>query len=214
MGKIFSERLDTPPLEWFIEEGYLCDLKFISIDTGVDMSDVKSYAGDLSESEMARRFIESGYIDELSRVINEYLPDKKHILLYVPDVETAKLAAKLIKKSGMSCDYVVGSERDRRFDVINRFKNGDIRVLVNCLVLKEGFDAPCTDAIILCRPSKSKLLLRQIIGRGTRPFDGKTICTIVDLVVKRREQDIVSASGIFDDLELSKIEQQTMTIRR
>ena len=213
LGRIFQDRVDAQPLEWFIEHGHLCDLKFVSIDTGIDMSDVRSYMGDLSEKQMASKLVESGYINELSRVINEYLPDKKSILLYVPDVATAKMAADLINKAGISADYVIGAERNRRKDVIERFKNRQIRVLVNCLVLKEGFDAPCTDAIILCRPTKSKLLLRQIIGRGTRPYDDKELCTIVDLVVKRRQEDIISASGIFDDLELSPSEQETMTIR-
>lgn len=213
LNRIFKERIDAPNLEWFIENGYLCDLKFISVETGVDMSDVRAYSGDLSEKEMAQRFIESGYLDELSRVINTYAEECNSILLYVPDVETAKLSAGLISKSGISCDYVVGSERDRRKHVIERFKNKEIRVLVNCLVLKEGFDAPNTDCIILCRPSKSKLLIRQIIGRGTRPHEDKTLCKIIDLVVQRREQDIISASGIFDDVELSEIEQEKMTIK-
>ena len=213
LGRIFQDRVDAPSLEWFIEHGHLCDLKFVSIDTGIDMSDVRSYMGDLSEKQMASKLVESGYINELSRVINEYLPDKKSILLYVPDVATAKMASDLINKAGISADYVIGAERDRRKDVIEKFKNRQIRVLVNCLVLKEGFDAPNTDAIILCRPTKSKLLLRQIIGRGTRPYDDKDFCTIVDLVVKRRQADIVSASGIFDDLELSPSEQESMTIR-
>ncbi len=212
LGRIFQDRVDAPSLEWFIEHEHLCDLKFVSIDTGIDMSDVRSYMGDLSEKQMASKLVESGYMNELSRVINEYLPDNKSILLYVPDVATAKMAADLINKAGISADYVIGAERNRRKDVIQRFKNRQIRVLVNCLVLKEGFDAPCTDAIILCRPSKSKLLLRQIIGRGTRPYTDKELCTIVDLVVKRRQADIVSASGIFDDLELSPSEQENMTI--
>ena len=212
LGRIFQDRVDAPSLEWFIEHEHLCDLKFISVDTGIDMSDVRSYMGDLSEKQMASKLVESGYMNELSRVINEYLPDNKSILLYVPDVDTAKIASDLINKAGISADYVIGAERNRRKDVIQRFKNRQIRVLANCLVLKEGFDAPNTDAIILCRPSKSKLLLRQFIGRGTRPYEDKELCTIVDLVVKRRQADILSASGIFDDLELSPSEQENMTI--
>ena len=213
IGNIFTERIDTPNLEWFIEEGYLCDLKFISIDTGIDMSDVRSYMGDLSESQMAKKLIESGYINELSRVINEYFYDCKSILLYVPNVATARMASQLINEAGIPSDYVVGSERDRRNHVIDRFKSGDIRVLANCLVLKEGFDAPNTDAIILCRPTKSKLLLKQIIGRGTRNSPNKVICKIGDLGVRRRQNDIITASGVFDDLELSPLEQKTMTIK-
>ena len=213
LKKIYHDRIDTPPLEWFIEEEFLSDLKFVSIDTGIDMSDVRSYAGDLDEKQMAQKLIDSGYINELSRVINEYLPEKKSILLYVPDVKTAKMAAALISQAGIPADYVIGAEKKRRESVINSFKRRELRVLVNCLVLKEGFDSKEVDAIILCRPTKSKLLLRQIIGRGTRPCPEKTECTIVDLVVKRREQDVIRASGIFDNLELSPSEEESMTIR-
>ena len=213
LGTVFQERIDGPGLEWFIEQGHLCDLKFISIETGIDMSDVRSYAGDLSEKQMAQKLIDSGYISELSKVINQYLPNKKSILIYVPTADTARMAAMLINQSGIPCDYVIGAEKNRRTEVINKFKNRDIRVLVNCLVLKEGFDAPCVDAIILCRPTKSKLLLRQFIGRGTRPYPGEELCTIADLVVQRRQQDVISASGIFEDLELSPSEQQRMTVK-
>lgn len=213
LGKVFQERIDAPGIEWFIEQGYLCDLKFVSIDTGIDMSDVRSYMGDLSESQMAAKLVESGYMNELSRVIHEHFFDCHSILLYVPNVATAKMATSLLNKANIRSDYVIGSERDRRAHVIERFKNRYIRVLVNCLVLKEGFDAPNTDAIILCRPTKSKLLLRQIIGRGTRNDKDKKICKIGDLAVRRRQGDIISASGVFDDLELSPVEQRTMTIR-
>ena len=214
LRKIFRDRVDTPPIEWFIEKESLCDLKFISVDTGIDMSDVRSYAGDLSEKEIAEKFIESGYMKELARVVDKYLSKCEHILLYVPTADTAVLAAKLINLSGISADYVIGRERDRREIVIDNFKRGKIRVLVNCLVLKEGFDAPCTDGIILCRPTKSQLLLRQIIGRGTRTAENKTICTVVDLVVNRRQSDIVSASGIFDSTPLSKApEQENLSVR-
>jgi len=214
LGKIFHERIDAPSLEWFIDKGYLCDLRFLNIDTGIDMSDVRSYLGDLSEKDMAKKLIETGYIAELYNVIDEHFDDCKHILLYLPDVNSTKLCTKLLKGKNISSDYVVGSDNsDRRREVIRRFKDGEIRVLVNCLVLKEGFDAPNTDAIILCRPTKSKLLLKQIIGRGTRNSDNKSICKIGDLVFKRRQNDIISASGIFDIDILSDVHEETMTIK-
>ena len=216
LGTVFQDRIDTPPLEWFIEQGYLSDLKFVSLDTGIDMSDVRSYGEDFTNDDLevfAKKLQDSGYINELSRVIQEYLPEKKSILLYVPNVATAKMAAKLINDAGIPSDYVIGAEKKRRQEVIRKFKNKEIKVLVNCLVLKEGFDCKNVDAIIICRPTKSKLLLRQIIGRGTRPYDEKDECTIVDLVVKRRQEDLIRASGIFEELELSPAEEENMTIR-
>ena len=213
LGQVFSERIDAPDLEWFIDKGHLCDLKIVAIETGIDMSDVRSYAGDLSESGIAKKLIESGYMNELSRVVGEHFSECESIIIYVPNVKTAKMAAKLINDAGIPSDYVVGSERDRRKQVIQNFKDKKIRVLVNCLVLKEGFDAPNTDGIILCRPTKSKLLLRQIIGRGTRNAPGKQVCKIGDLVVGRRQQDLISASGVFSSSELIPYEYEQVSIK-
>jgi len=215
LGKIFHDRIDAPPIEWFIANDYLCDLKFVSIETGVDLSDVRSYMGDLKDSEIAQKLEESGYINELARVINEYCTDRKSIIVYLPNVKTAKLAAKLINESGISADYVIGQERKRRKEVIKKFKSGEIRVLVNCLVLKEGFDAPNADAILICRPTKSPLLLTQMIGRLTRrsPETGKTIGIVYDLVFQRRQEDIISASDIFGDFELAESEKEQLSIK-
>ena len=214
LGLIFHDRIDGPPIEWFISEGYLCDLKFVTVETGLDLSDVRSYIGDFSESDLAKKLIKSGYINEISRVIEEYANDRKSILLYVPNVATAKIAAAAIQDDGISCDYVVGAERSRRAGVIERFKRGEIRVLVNCLVLKEGFDAPNADCIINCRPTKSPPLLKQIIGRLTRPFEGKDIGLFLDLGFKRRQDDIISASGLFQQTELQESEQEALTIKQ
>ena len=215
LGDIFQDTVEAPNIEWFIINDYLCDLKFVSIDTGVDLSDVRSYMGDLSDSDIAKELEESGYINELARVINEYCSDRKSIIVYLPNVKTAKLASQLINESGISSDYVIGAERKRRKEVIKKFKAGEIRVLVNCLVLKEGFDAPNADAILICRPTKSPLLLTQMIGRLTRrsPDTGKTVGIVYDLVFKRRQEDIISASDIFGDFQLAEAEMENLSVK-
>lgn len=212
LGMIFHDRIDGPPIEWFITQGYLCDLKFITVDTGVDLSDVRSYIGDFSESDLAKKLIKSGYLNEISRVIDEYAGDRKSIILYVPNVATAKIACMSLQDDGIESDYVIGAERARRSSVIDKFKNREIRVLVNCLVLKEGFDAPNADCILLCRPTKSPLLLKQIVGRLTRPYEGKDKGLFIDLGFKRRQDDIVSASNIFEQSDLQSSEQENLSI--
>ena len=55
-------------------------------------------------------------------------------------------------------------------------------VLVNCLVLTEGFDEPSIEAILMARPTQSSILAMQMIGRGTRPHPGKKYLIVVDFV--------------------------------
>jgi ATP-dependent helicase IRC3 len=71
-----------------------------------------------------------------------------------------------------------------RKQLLEDFKQGHYRVLVNCAILTEGFDLPQIDAVLLARPTRSRNLFSQMIGRGLRlsPQTGKKDCLILDLV--------------------------------
>jgi superfamily II DNA or RNA helicase len=60
-------------------------------------------------------------------------------------------------------------ERQRK---VAAYKAGKIQHLLNCALFLEGFDAPATSAIVMCRPTKSLGLYMQVLGRGTRPLAG------------------------------------------
>ena len=70
------------------------------------------------------------------------------------------------------------TERKR---ILQDFKSGKLEVLTNCQLLTEGFDEPSIEAIIIARPTKSKTLYCQMIGRGLRPFKDKNRCYLYEL---------------------------------
>jgi DNA repair protein RadD len=78
---------------------------------------------------------------------------------------------------------VSGATRDvTRRRVIGEFKNQSLRVLCNCEVLTTGFDAPRVTHVVIGRPTVSRVLYEQIVGRGLRgpKFGGTETCTIID----------------------------------
>jgi DNA repair protein RadD len=86
-----------------------------------------------------------------------------------------------LRSHGISCERVTGetplNERDR---IVNAFKLGEIRCLTNDSVLTTGFDAPMVDMIALLRPTKSPGLYVQMVGRGSRVYDGKSDFLVLD----------------------------------
>ena len=77
---------------------------------------------------------------------------------------------------------VLGDTSDEeRKEIFSKFSSGEIKVIVNVGVLTEGFDEPSVESIILARPTRSSLLYTQIVGRGTRLFEGKEHCMIIDI---------------------------------
>lgn len=94
------------------------------------------------------------------------------------------------------------SERDATLDA---FRQGTFPVLVNCgtyeqrltiAILTEGADVPPIDCVLLLRPTKSKNLFSQMIGRGMRLSEGKKDCLILD-VVGNVENDLVCTPTLF-----------------
>ena len=73
--------------------------------------------------------------------------------------------------------------KDQRRAMLTDYKTGKLRVLSNFGVLTEGFDAPETAAILMARPTRSQTLFTQIVGRGLRPYPGKSDCLLIDLAV-------------------------------
>ena len=148
-------------------------------------------------------------------MINQRLSDRKHILIFLPNVASANEATDILNSAGISTGCVLGSTpREERKQTLEDFQDGKLRVLVNCMVLTEGFDCPCIDALIVARPTKSGLLIQQMVGRGLRIAPGKTDCLILDLAFKRRQHDLISvaASGIFGGYQDLQFTRQDLSL--
>lgn len=106
------------------------------------------------------------------------------ILVFAASVASAHTIAALLRLEGVSADSVDGSmRRQQRRRVIEQFKSGDTRVLVNCDLLTQGFDAPKVRALYIARPTFSPNRYLQMVGRGLRgPANGGTErCLIVNV---------------------------------
>ena len=90
-------------------------------------------------------------------------------LIFATSVEHAQTLAALLNRQGIAARAVSGTtEPATRRRVVEGFRDGEIRALVNYGVFREGFDAPKTRAIIVARPVYSPNLYFQMIGRGLR----------------------------------------------
>jgi len=86
---------------------------------------------------------------------------------------------------------------DRRIKLA-QFSQGDIDVVTNCNVLTEGFDEPRVDAIIMARPTRSKLLYAQMVGRGTRRHADKANLEIIDIADNSKTHQLPGLNDLFN----------------
>ena len=91
------------------------------------------------------------------------------VLIFATSVEHAQTIAALLSRIGVPSRAVSGeTETVTRRRIVEEFRRGDLKVLVNYGVFREGFDAPRTRVIIVARPVYSPNLYFQMIGRGLR----------------------------------------------
>ena len=124
------------------------------------------------------------------RIVNAYTNHVQRVdpacptLIFATSVEHAETVAALLQLEGVEARAVSAktSESVRR-GIVDRFRSGHIRVLVNYGVFREGFDAPKTGTIIVARPVYSPNLYFQMIGRGLRGElnGGSESCLILDV---------------------------------
>ncbi|MFE3194698.1 sacsin N-terminal ATP-binding-like domain-containing protein [Nocardia sp. NPDC059240] len=110
-------------------------------------------------------------------------PDEQ-VLVFTPNVLSAQILAATLRYRGVEAAAVSGETgRHERRDTIERFKRSEIRVLANCDLLIQGFDAPGVQVLYIARPTFSPNAYIQMAGRGLRgPANGgKAECLIVDM---------------------------------
>ena len=125
-------------------------------------------------------------LDRMQTVVNDILEQDPSwpILVFAASVSSAHTIAALLRLEGKTAAAVDGTMRPQeRRRIIDQFKSGEIRIIVNCDLLTQGFDAPKVRALYIARPTFSPNRYHQMIGRGLRgPKNGGTErCLIVNV---------------------------------
>jgi len=173
-----------------ISRGYLSPVVPKAMRTTFDMRAINYQGGDFNSSQVDQLV---NTLDTNAAVVNEIVQvghDRKSILVFASSIDHAEQLTHLLDGHGFGAECVTGStSKGEREDMVRRFKNGELRCLVNVNVFTTGFDAPNVDLVALCRPTASPGLYQQMVGRGLRisPDTGKTNCLVLDFAgnVKR-----------------------------
>ena len=173
---------------------YLCRLMIDRCETEIDLRMLKTTRGDFSAADLEEVIMP--LVETLANAIRSRIGDRRTIV-FTPDCGSAAAMATALESLGLSADYVWGDSPDRA-EKVAAFKSGHTQVMVNCMLFTEGFDCPETAAIVLCRPTKSRSLYAQMVGRGTRNAAGKTDCLLVDFAWLTLSKDLVRPADLFD----------------
>lgn len=184
---LYDRLVVSPPISWFISQGLLADFNYISIKPDseiqriVDRTEI-AQTGDFVNAELDNAFNNMRIRSKLFDSYRRYANGRKGIIYAINRTHAARIAelynSKGVKAVAIDCE----TSKDVRTDLIDRFKKGEIKVLVNVDIFTEGFDCPDVSFIQLARPTRSLALFLQQVGRGLRIHKGKENTIILDNV--------------------------------
>ena len=181
LSDVFDEIVFYRNIIDMIKEGWLSPLSGYRLHTDVDLSTVKIVRGDFAEGELGKAVNIDARNEAIVEAYEKFLSGRQTVVFCV-SVDHANAVSDAFNKKGYKSACVVGStETEVRRDILKQFKEQRVNILSNCMVLTEGFDEPAISGIIMARPTQSKLLYTQAIGRGTRLYPDKEDCIVIDI---------------------------------
>ena len=181
-NELFSEIVYEASIVHLIENGYLSPLRSKNGSVSIDTEKLKIKGKDFDINVQADLFGETEILTAAINDIQTRAFDRKKILVFCPNIDICYKFSELYHKiTNDNAEVIIGETKgEERKRLIENFKNGSIKTLVNCQVLTTGFDAPNIDCVILLRATRSAGLYYQMVGRGLRTADGKKDCLILD----------------------------------
>lgn len=224
LGLVFPRLSYEYSLSDAITEGALCPLRGVKVYTEIDLTGVDPDDEDalakLIDTQNRNHVVAEKYVEhcvdggerresvtpepleggedgaeiEITRTVVSGGSRKQAIVFACTIAHAQRIAAEMVKW-GILAEHVWGTDKQRARKIAD-FKAGRLDVICNNNLLSEGFDHRPTGAVLLVRPTQSRGLYAQQVGRATRCYPGKREGLIIDFVANSDTHDLVSLADL------------------
>lgn len=180
-GALFDDITYDIPVMDLVKQGHLCEVVGKRGAQVADLTGVKIRGGEFVAGEAEAAFDVPALTAAACDEIIAYGHDRRAWLIFAAGVDHAEHVAQAMRQRGIDAAVVSGrTDSAQRADILERFKSGRLRCLVNCDILTIGFNAPICDLGVLLRATASTALYVQIVGRLMRTYPGKENALLLD----------------------------------
>ena len=182
MLELFQNVAHKMDLKTAVERGVLVPIRCIRVKTNIDLTDVRINGIKYNSQDLESKL----FIPERNQlIVDTYLKyvNGKKTVIFCASVDHASEIAKLLRDNGVKAEAVSGRDRvEVREKILKDYETGSTNVLCACDLLNEGWDSPHTTVLFMARPTMSKTIYLQQLGRGTRRCPGKEDLLVIDFV--------------------------------
>ena len=180
LGDVNDKLIIGPSTKWLIEHQYLAPYDYYA-PTVADMTGIHTEHGEYATDEVVKKLDQSKIYGDVIGYYRKLAPGQQAIC-YCASVEHSQKMAEQFRAAGIPAEHIDGkTQKAVRNAAVQRFRDGQTRILCNVDLIGEGFDVPDCSVSILLRPTKSLTLYIQQSMRCMRYKPGKK-AVIIDHV--------------------------------
>ena len=217
LGQVFQSVAFDYEVQDAIHDGWLVPIQqqMVHVD-GLDYSSIRTTAGDLNGGDLAAVLEAEKNLQQIASASVDIIGQRR-ALVFTASVKSAEMMAEIFNRhrTNMAAWVCGKTDKEERRKILAAFAAGKTQVVCNCGVLTEGFDDPGVEVVIMGRPTKSRSLYSQMVGRSTRPLPGvvdgpetpearkaaiaasaKPSCLVVDFVGNAGRHKLVTSADI------------------
>lgn len=180
--ELFRNTAHRLELEEAVASGLLVPIRCVRIYTNVDLSKIRFNGIDYRASDLEELVIMPSRDNLIVQTYKEHVLGKKAVCFCVNVAHAERMATEFNNANIVAACVSGGMNVKQREQILASYKNGKIKVLCACDMLNEGWDSPETEVLLMARPTLSKVLYVQQLGRGTRTFPGKDCLIVFDFI--------------------------------
>lgn len=182
---IFGQYKTQLTLKQAIEKDVIANIRCYRLISNIDLSMVRYNGKDYNYADLEKTLIVESRNELIVETLKKYFFPRdnfyKQGIVFCVNVSHAKKMEKLMTAAGFKAKAVYGSNKEND-KIFGQYEKKEIQFLLSCQLISEGWDSPQTEVVVMARPTLSKVLYTQQMGRGVRKYPGKECLYVIDVV--------------------------------
>lgn len=182
---LFGNFQTSLTLEDAIKKNIISNVRAYRLKSNLNLSDVRYNGKDYVNKDLENKILIPSRNYLIVDTLKKYFSTGDGLslkgIIFCININHAERMAKILNEEGFSAESL-SSRSKNPSDILSRFKNGEFRFLCSCNAINEGFDDKNVGILVMARPTLSRVLYLQQLGRGLRKGDNKDEVFVIDVV--------------------------------
>jgi ribonuclease E len=200
VSDVFPASVDDLPLQDAARRGLIAPLRSLRVPPAAAINSVPIVGGDFEERALAE-VLDHQALNQAAASLYRDRFDSTPGIVYAAGVDHAYNLAREFRAAGLKAEAVSGRTPPVKLaEILAAYERGDIDILINAMLLAEGWNSPRATVVMHLAPTASRRVYQQRIGRIMRLHPRKEAGVVVDFVPKgaTHNERVISLHSLLD----------------